>query len=63
MAFPLEPVPHLPCIENSGNPNSPYAIQPWVLNPLFCDSTCVLNSSGNHEQNLDWIGGFWAQQP
>ncbi|MFP5205276.1 MAG: hypothetical protein ACLGSH_07965 [Acidobacteriota bacterium] len=50
-------------ILSSGNPNSPYAIQPWVLNPLFCDSTCVLNSSGNHEQNLDWIGDFWAQQP
>ncbi|MFP5236693.1 MAG: hypothetical protein ACLGSD_12395 [Acidobacteriota bacterium] len=50
-------------ILSSNNPNNPYAIQPWPLNALFCDSTCVLNSSGNHEQNLDWIGDFWAQQP
>lgn len=46
----------------SGNPATPYAIQPWLLNALFCDSTCTPNSSGNDAQNLDWIGDFWAQQ-
>jgi hypothetical protein len=47
----------------SGNSAQPYAIQPWLLNALFCDSTCTPNSSGNDAQNLDWIGDFWAQQP
>lgn len=47
----------------SGNPANPYAIQPWPLNGLFCDSTCTPNSSYNDSQNLDWIGDFWAQQP
>lgn len=50
-------------ILDSGNSTKPYAIQPWLLNGLFCDSTCTPNSSGNHAQNLDWIGDFWAQQP
>lgn len=45
----------------SGDPAKPYTIQPWPLNSLFCSSTCVLNSSYNDEQNLDWIGDFWAQ--
>lgn len=47
----------------SGNPANPYAIQPWPLNALFCDSTCTPNASYNDSQNLDWIGDFWAQQP
>lgn len=47
----------------SGNPASPYTIQPWPINGLFCDSTCTPNSSYNDAQNLDWIGDFWAQQP
>lgn len=45
----------------SGNPAKPYTIQPWPLNSLFCNSTCILNSSYNDEKNLDWIGDFWAQ--
>lgn len=50
-------------ILTSGNPASPYAIQPWLLNSLFCDSTCTDNpTTGSHAQNLDWIGDFWAQQ-
>jgi hypothetical protein len=47
----------------SGNPASPYAIQPWLLNSLFCDSACTENpTTYAHSQNLDWIGDFWAQQ-
>jgi hypothetical protein len=47
----------------SGNPANPYAIQPWPLNALFCDSACTPNSTFNDSENLDWIGDFWAQQP
>lgn len=46
----------------SGNPASPYTIQPWPLNALFCDATCTPNpTTYNDSQNLDWIGNFWAQ--
>lgn len=48
---------------SSGNPAKPYTIQPWLVNGLFCDSTCTPNPEGNDAQNLDWIGDFWAQQP
>lgn len=47
----------------SGNPASPYTIQPWPLNSLFCDATCTPNSTYNDAENLDWIGDFRAQQP
>jgi hypothetical protein len=46
----------------SGNPASPYKIQPWPLNAMFCDATCTPNvTTYNDEKNLDWIGDFLAQ--
>ena len=46
----------------SGNPANPYAIQPWLLNALFCDAACTPTATNyNDAQNLDWIGDFIAQ--
>lgn len=48
----------------SRNPSLPYAIQPFILNSLFCNFTCRSNpTTGYDSRNLDWIGDFWAQQP
>ena len=46
----------------SGNPASPYTIQPWALNAMFCNATCSPSVTTYYDgQNLDWIGDFWNQ--
>ena len=46
----------------SSNPAAPYAIQPWQLNAMFCNSTCTNNpTTGNDTQNEYWLGDFQAQ--
>lgn len=47
---------------SSGNPSTPYAIQPWLLNAMFCNGTCTNNpTTGNDTQSEYWLGDFQNQ--